>query len=458
MREYDRVAPRPGSGPVGRGIGSRCLAAIGVAILLAAGCSPAASPSPAATPASGGPAGTPATTAAQGLAAATPAPAVTPAASPMPAYADTLRIGWDPSPGSAFYGFRDALEGQDPRQLNLGTVVFGGLYRYDAAYEAVPDLADGPCLPQADPKVIRCHLIETTFHDGTPVTADDVAYSYRLWQTCGWFDLGEVTDVRVIDPRTVDFIFASVDSSFFSSGLATPILPRHAVEADYTAFVTAMKGHTAAELTKLADAIDAGTSQDPPVCAPHLDEAASVIARLGVPLYREDFSRDGTFDTCGWVGTASWLIRAAADSLGTTGLAAVAAAVPDLRVDWQPIGTGPYRFVSGDANGIHVEAWPGYHGGMAATATSTSSRRRATGRTSSTAASTSLSSAGPTSSSPSDPPSRRPPPRTASGSRCCRSPGTTPSSTTCGPGACSPTPTSAGPSSSASTCRARSTP
>jgi ABC-type transport system substrate-binding protein len=347
-------------------VGARCLVPL-LAVLLVGGCGSAATPSPLASSAS---AATPDGAASTVAEAPTPAPTTAaPSANPTPAYAEALRIGWDPSPGSAFYGFRSALTYVDAHQLNLGTVVFGGLYWYDASFAAVPDLADGPCLPQGDGTVIRCHLIEATFQDGTPVTADDVAYSYRLqmlFTQPGFNTFPGLEAVRVLDPRTVDFVLASVDSSFFSTGLATTILPRHAVEDAYAAFTTAMKGHTAAELTKLADAIDAGTSQDPPVCTAHLDDAASLIARLGVPLYREDFSRDGTFDTCGWVGTASWYIRMAADSLGTTGLAAVAAAYFDLRVDWEPIGTGPYRFVSQDADGIRVGAWSGYHGGMAA--------------------------------------------------------------------------------------------
>ena len=85
------------------------------------------------------------------------------------------------SPGYALYGFRSALQYLDPHQLNLGSVVYGGLYWYDASFGAIPDLADGPCVPQGDGTVIRCRLIETTFQDGTPVTADDVAYSYRLF-------------------------------------------------------------------------------------------------------------------------------------------------------------------------------------------------------------------------------------------------------------------------------------
>ena len=300
---------------------------------------------------------------------------VTPTPSPSPAYADTLRIGWNPSPGFAIYGFRGATEGQDLHQISLGSVVYGGLYWYDARYAAVPDLADGPCQPRGDGTVVRCHLIDATFQDGTPLTADDVAYSYQLFSQPtfsggeaapeSWFP--NLAAARVVDARTVDFVLKSVDPAFLITGLATPVLPRHAVEAAYAAFLTATKGLKAADLTKLADAIDAATGQDPPVCAPHLDEASALLARIGVPLYREDFARNGTFDACGWVGEASWLIRMAAASLATTGLTSVAAAYVDLSVDWRPIGTGPYRFVSQDANRIRVDAWQGYHGGMAAT-------------------------------------------------------------------------------------------
>ena len=83
-------------------------------------------------------------------------------------------------------GFRSATEGgcctgMAPKQIDVGSVVYSRLYRQDARYGAVPDLTDGPCLPQADPKVIRCRIIETTFQDGTPLAADDVAYSFRLF-------------------------------------------------------------------------------------------------------------------------------------------------------------------------------------------------------------------------------------------------------------------------------------
>jgi ABC-type transport system substrate-binding protein len=368
MLEHDRVAPRRGPGPAGRGIGSRCLAAIGVAAMLAAGCGSAASPSPTAT-ASQAVAPPPAST------GATPQAAAVPSSSPTPARADTLRIGWNPASAAAIYGFRGATESPSPHQITLGSVVYDGLYRYDARFGAIPDLADGPCLPQGDGTVIRCRFIETTFHDGTPLTADDVAYTYRLFSrptfsggpTSGSWT-GSLKDVRVVDPRTVDFELTSVDPTFMTTVLpVVPILPRHAVEASHAAFVAATKDLKAADLVQLADTIDAETSKDPPVCTPRIESAATVLATIGVPLYREDWSRAGTFDACDWGANASWFVRQAATAMGATGLDAVATAYAVLSIDRRPVGTGPYRLVSEDADEIHLEAWPGYHGGRAAT-------------------------------------------------------------------------------------------
>ena len=169
MDTWDRWAARSGPGSARRVIGVLGTATILVATL-AWGCG--TQPVPSVTPA---PSTTPAAT-------ATPAPT----RSPTPAYADTLRVGWGSGWFTAWGGFRSATEGgcctgMAPKQIDVGSVVYSRLYRQDARYGAVPDLTDGPCLPQADPKVIRCRIIETTFQDGTPLAADDVAYSFQLF-------------------------------------------------------------------------------------------------------------------------------------------------------------------------------------------------------------------------------------------------------------------------------------
>jgi ABC-type transport system substrate-binding protein len=261
--------------------------------------------------------------------------------------------------------------------LGLGSLVHSALYRYDAYYNGIPDLADGPCTPQGDGTVIRCRLIEATFHDGTPLTADDVVYTYEVFRRT-WSSpatIGTLREARAVDPRTVDFVLASVDPTFLTNVLPSiPILPRHAVEAAYADFAAATKGLTAADLSKLAASIDEEVGRDPAVCTTRLDEVASLLTRIGVRLYREDFSREtGNFQACTYMSAASWFIGMAATAVETAGdpksteVDAVAAAFQLLSTDWEPIGTGPYRFVSETADRVHLEAWPGYHGGLAAT-------------------------------------------------------------------------------------------
>ena len=307
-------------------------------------------------------------------AAAPPTTAAPATPSPSPAYADTLRIGW--LPDWTFAGFRLAVDGISAYLLTLGSVVYSRLYRYDARYNAIPDLAAGPCVPQGDGTVIRCRIIETTFHDGTQLTADDVAYTYRLLGrdmfsggVAGGNQTGSLMDVRVVDDRTVEFVLPSVDTSFVTSILTRiPIHSRHVLEAQYAAFVAATTDLTATELTALADAIDEETGRDPPVCTPRLDTVTALIEKMGARLYREDFlDAAGTLDACFNVGAASWFIRLAASALAASGIDAVAAAYELLPITRRPVGTGPYRVVSEGADGIHLEAWPGYHGGLAAT-------------------------------------------------------------------------------------------
>ena len=343
--------------PQWRRIAGLSIAAILVAAL-ASGCGAQVTPSPSTTPI-------------PPVATATSTPA-TPPPSPTPTYADTLRIGWDT--GDPFTGYRNPAAGCVPcgrPEITVGSVVYSGLYRYNERWDAIPDLADGPCLPQGDGTVIRCRIIETTFQDGTALTADDVAYTYELGQRGTVFSVaGSLKEVRVVDARTVDFVLSSIDPTFLTSVLPViPILPRHSVEAAYAKFVAGTKGLTAEELTKLAGAIDDETTRDPAVCTPRLDAVAALLPRFGTRLFRDDFSRGttATFDACAYMQAASQLIHQAALALSSTGLAAVAAAYVCLGIDWQPIGTGPYRFVSEGANLIHLEAWPGYHGGLAAT-------------------------------------------------------------------------------------------
>ncbi len=129
-----------------------------------------------------------------------------------------------------------------------------------------------------------------------------------------------------------------------------------------------------------------------------------------------------------------------------------------LPIDRRPVGTGPYRFVSEDADGIHLEAWPGYHGGLAATRylDFVPDARRRCGPHGRQRRHRQLRQLPAGRRRPRPPGDRRRPRRPGGVAAASRT--SSPSSSTSGPGACSRTSTSAGPSSCASTYRASSMP
>jgi ABC-type transport system substrate-binding protein len=307
---------------------------------------------------------------------ATPVPAATPTD-----YADTLRVGGDLS---WYRGWWVGVEESGVPALTFGRLTYSGIYRYDAHDNAIPDLADGQCfVPGADGKVIRCRLVETTFHDGTPLTADDVAYTYQIFQRPVMNNCCTLTpnleEVRVVDPRTVDFVLGSVDPTFMTGVLPMiPILSRRGIEAAVADFDARATGLTSDGLAELADTIDREVNADPPVCSDaRVAEVDAMYGRLGWQTFHEDLLKEnGEFDACGWLGYAAINLGLASDygggigwTLGQTGIDRVAgvvgwtiAAGPGVLV-----GTGPYRYVSENADSVHFEAWSGYHGGMAAT-------------------------------------------------------------------------------------------
>ena len=173
----------------------------------------------------------------------------------------------------------------------------------------------------------------------------------------------------MVDPRTVDFVLPSADPTFLTEVLPwIPVFPRDAIEAAYADFTTGTKGLTATGLNELVATITDELSRDPPVCTTRLAEIDDLFGRLGVHLYREDFAGDnGVFDPCWYMQFAADEIAIVAGALGESGLDAVVQALAFLMAFHPFPGTGPYRLVSESADRVHLEAWPGYHGGLAAT-------------------------------------------------------------------------------------------
>jgi len=108
--------------------------------------------------------------------------------------------------------------------------VYSRLVRVSSNYSSyVPDLATS--WESLDPHTVRFHLVtNATFHDGTPVTAGDVEYSFYLanqsWSS-RLSNVKVVESIRVVDNYTIDFTVSSIPLFFALAASVIPIVPKH---------------------------------------------------------------------------------------------------------------------------------------------------------------------------------------------------------------------------------------
>lgn len=116
--------------------------------------------------------------------------------------------------------------------------VFNGLVKYDRNLNLQPDLAARMPTISPDGRTVTVRLRDNVrFHDGRPLTAEDVVFTWRslldpkvATPLRGRFDLASVVqDVRALDGRTVRFTLARVDPAFLHK-LYVGIVPRHLLE------------------------------------------------------------------------------------------------------------------------------------------------------------------------------------------------------------------------------------
>ncbi len=136
--------------------------------------------------------------------------------------------------------YREGLIGQ-PRFINplLATtdtdqaivkLVYSGLYRLDAGGDVIPDLADGMPQVSEDGQDYTVKMKSNAqWHDGTPVTADDVVFTIQTLQNPAFNSPHrsewESTTVEKIDNNTVKF-HLKVSSAPFLNNLTLPIISK----------------------------------------------------------------------------------------------------------------------------------------------------------------------------------------------------------------------------------------
>ena len=206
-------------------------------------------------------------------------------------------------------------------------LVYNGLYRLDASLEAVPDLAAEPCDVAADAVTITCRLVEATFHDGSPLTADDVAFTYDLGLDVprlppralrGPVPRSPDRSVVALDDRTVQFRLVKPDATFLSVTLAAVMIESRAVvERAYAELAQRAPGLDPASFLRAADEIDAQFELAEPDCVAPLEAGAALLASAAVePLPADQFrGPDGAVDHCMQAEWTAVLLRAIAASL-----------------------------------------------------------------------------------------------------------------------------------------------
>jgi ABC-type transport system substrate-binding protein len=263
-------------------------------------------------------------------------------------------------------------------------LAYNGLYRYESdELDAVPDLAAAPCDIAADKVTITCTLINTTFHDGTRLTADDVVFTYELvhrhpnecspdgyslgFSTC----LDMLESVQAKDERTVEFRLKAPNATFFSLVLPNVMIDSRAnIEAAYKPLADRAASLDPDAFDSVAQQIYDDLGSDAPQCG-SVDAADQLLTSAGLPTFpHEQFALDGEpFDACLYSEVVADALTGIAASLRTTGLDAISAAYHALANNQHPVGTGPFRFVRVEnGNRAVFDAFDEYHFGRPAAA------------------------------------------------------------------------------------------
>lgn len=263
-----------------------------------------------------------------------------------------------------------------PEMPALPRFVHAALYRYDDTLSPVPDLAAEPCAIGDDQVTITCRLAEATFHDGSPVTAADVAYTFELARRSGCTFTGYLTcfntleEVRAVDERSVEFTLSTPDATFLTLALPLVMIESRAIiEAQYAPLADATLDRAAldAMLGEIAGVVEGGDA----ACEPLVEDAEALLDGIGMTVPpRAAFERigEGGFDPCAALHFARYRIERVLASDDADGLEAIAAVYGALPLNWEPIGAGPWRVaerIRGDR--LLLEAAPGYHLGPPAT-------------------------------------------------------------------------------------------
>jgi ABC-type transport system substrate-binding protein len=261
-------------------------------------------------------------------------------------------------------------------------LLYNGMFRIDDSLNVVPDIAAEMPTTSADGLTWTVKLRDDVqWHDGTAVTADDVKFTYdlALSENCTYIpdlcsSIGDnVESVTVLDPTTVELKLKQKFAPFLIQ-LASPIMPKAAVEASYQEFAAGASAVDAAAVKAQADKTAAAVQGEgcipddpatapPPECTAENAAAEALVSSAGITLPdKAAFTTAGVVDEVAYGQALADQLTDLNATLTAADTDKIAAAFRLLDFQRNPIGTGPYKFTSySSGQSVELAKNPNYH-------------------------------------------------------------------------------------------------
>jgi ABC-type transport system substrate-binding protein len=251
-------------------------------------------------------------------------------------FADTIVMALDAQVGNMSNANTDVPTGR------ITALIYDYLYTLNDALEPTPQLAADLCEVSEDEITWTCTIVDNaTFHNGDPITVDDVVYSYQL----------AISENCTYNPSVCLGPFAESAEAVDETTVEFTLLEPYAIEGITTS--------TGAE------------EPDPAACETAAAAGTALLDEAGLEYDGQDAfqTEEGEPDTCGFAAALLTPLQGALATLESEGIDAVAAVYQLLSFNQEPVGSGPYQVESCGLEGCVLTAHEGYWQGTPVTAT-----------------------------------------------------------------------------------------
>jgi ABC-type transport system substrate-binding protein len=264
--------------------------------------------------------------------------------------------------------------------------LYDGIYDYDEGLTPVPGLASDLAEISEDGLTWTITLKDgVTFHDGTPLTAADVVNTYELARSpnCRYNPSiclnAFLESVTAVDDSTVQFVLISPNATFATVYLpGIGIEPKALIDASYARYLEGRGSVTQEQVQAILDDVaaeeatptgPAGEDGNPTVnYTQFVAPAEELLTSAGQALPdKTPLTVDGVLDDALYAQALVGQLTALSTSFQAEAADAVAAAYPYLDFQREPVGTGPFKFVSfAPGESLEFEANADYNNGAPA--------------------------------------------------------------------------------------------